>query len=87
MSQPKATARLSVTDQTHPGWLLTMPDGWPYAWRAYDEANANDEVSALAQLVPDDASRKAMLAKGWTLQGGEFSKLFVRAGGAQKASA
>jgi hypothetical protein len=51
-----------------------MPGGWPYAWRVYDQVSAYDEVAAAAQLVPDAGSREALLAKGWTLRGGEFFK-------------
>jgi hypothetical protein len=87
MSQPKTAACLSVTDQAHLGRRLAMPGGWPYAWRVYDQVSASNAVTARAQLVPDAGSREALLAKGWTLGGGEFFKLFGRARGGRMASA
>ena len=62
---------------SQPGWLLAMPDGWPYSWCGHDEISAHDAGSAATRLLPDMAEREIKLAAGWAVRASGPDPLFT----------
>lgn len=64
------------TTSTHPGWLLREPDGQAYLWCIFETAGAHDEESAWRRFESNDALRKGLQSRGYTVTEGPAEALF-----------
>jgi hypothetical protein len=70
---------------TKPGWLLVMPNGYPYAWYAHSDYPTPQSV--LERFEPNHAKRAALIGRGWTVRSGDATELIPAGMSGQRVSA
>lgn len=65
------------TTTSSPGWIVTMPDGYPSMWYQHGWKGCTSSADALRLFEPDQAKRDVLTHEGWSARPGSATEFYT----------
>lgn len=76
MTTPDTSDTADAVPPARVGWIVAMPDGYPYLWYQEGWKGCADSATALALFEADPQARGVLVSQGWSARPGGPAELY-----------